>query len=158
MMAPNIYSGINESTTPSVLSNQLGGILQPDGAVESELTIALNLEGNCGYKLVWETVYEKNGSKQSWVDAQTGAVLKTIDTYAHNIAPTVNYMPQDMDDTFEGGVHSLVSAAGIAVLHPAALPRSEHSVHWSSRPTTTPTLMRLGQRHRQRLVFTSPIL
>jgi len=112
MMAPNIYSGINVSENPSVLSSQLDGILQPDGAVEHELAFALNLEGNCGYRLVWETLYEKNGPKQSWVDAQTGTVLKTIDTYAHNIAPTVNYGQQDLDDTFEGGVHSLVSGDG----------------------------------------------
>ncbi len=112
MLAPNIYSGINVGTNPSILSSQLGVILQPEGAVQSELAIALNLEGNCGYKLVWEAVYEKNGPKQSWVDAQTGTVLKTIDTYAHNIAPTVNYGQQDLDDTFEGGVHSLVSGDG----------------------------------------------
>jgi hypothetical protein len=120
MLAPNIYSGINVSTNPSILSSQLGGILQPDGAVESELAIALNLEGNCGYKLVWEAVYEKNGPKISWVDAQTGAVLKTFDTYANNNAPTVNYGQQDLDDTFEGGVQTLVSGDGIVSSAPGS--------------------------------------
>lgn len=121
MLAPNIYSGISVSTSPSILSSQLGSILQPDGAIESELAIALNLVGNCQYRLVWEAVYEKNGPKQSWVDAQTGAVMRTIDTYTHNIAPTVNYGAQDLDDTFEGGIHSLVSENGIVSTAPGVI-------------------------------------
>jgi len=120
ILAPNIYSEINVNANPNINANSLSSILNTESTITSELVIALNLTENCEYNLVWEARYTKEGSKISWIDAHSGALLGTIGTEAHNNAPTEIYGQQNLDDSVDGNVRNLESGNGIVTTAPGS--------------------------------------
>ncbi|MEZ4931418.1 MAG: M4 family metallopeptidase [Saprospiraceae bacterium] len=110
LIAPYIAADIDVSTTPTIDSSRLGTILSTSSQISFELMVSLDMEDDCEYHLVWEARYAVDGgSKISWVDAHTGAVLKTIDGYADLNAPTQVYGTKNLEDRVVSGTHSLIS-------------------------------------------------
>lgn len=68
-----------------------------------------NLLNDCTFRLTWKAKYTKNGGKVSWVDAQNGTILKTIEGGTGLSAPTKNYGNVQLDDINVGNLTSLIS-------------------------------------------------
>lgn len=119
MLSPHIVSGINLSVQPRIASTSLDSILNSsviqsgnqlsDEDVEAELIITHNLLNNCEYYLAWKTMYPHQGTKISWVDAQTGNVLKTVDGQINLTAPTEIYGNQNLNDNTVGNTTFLAT-------------------------------------------------
>jgi len=122
MIVPRIVTGINLDVQPTIASTYLDSILnnsvvQPgnqlsDADVEAELVIMHNLLNNCEYYLSWETKYPNEGTKISWIDAQTGNVLKTIEGQIDLNAPTEIYGDQNLNDNTVGNTTFLTTPDG----------------------------------------------
>ena len=107
MMAPHILTEISLNQNPSVSPTSLASILQVQNVASFKLLITHNLSNQCEYKLVWKTTYFKEYPKISWVDAQTGIILKTIDATMDINAPTVTYGTQNLNDRTVGNTTTL---------------------------------------------------
>lgn len=125
MLTPYIASGINLNAQPNISETGLKPILLAllhqsdtsihDLAISPELVITHNLLNDCSYRLTWKLGYTQNGSKLSWIDAHTGAILKTVATDMNINAPTEIYGVQNLNDHTVGNTTRLVSPDGSIV-------------------------------------------
>jgi len=117
MMAPHILTEISLNHNPTLPSTSLSTILEIQNEDNSKLLITHNLTNQCEYRLVWQVEYYKDYPKISWVDAHTGAVIRTIDSRAGHNAPTITYGPVSLTDRTVGPTTTLESPDGSIILY-----------------------------------------
>lgn len=127
MLTPYIASGIHLNAQPNISETGLKPILLAlvhqsdtsihDLAISPELVVTHNLLNDCAYRLTWKLGYAQNGSKLSWIDAYTGAILKTVATDMNINAPTEIYGIQNLNDHTVGNVTKLESPDGSIIAY-----------------------------------------
>jgi Zn-dependent metalloprotease len=117
MMAPHILTEISLNHNPTLPSTSVPAILQVQNVESSKLLITHNLTNQCEYRLVWRVAYHKDYSKISWVDAHSGAVIRTIDSRAGHNAPTITYGQQFLNDRTVGVTTTLETPDGSVILY-----------------------------------------
>lgn len=117
MITPHILTEISLNHNPTVPSTSLSTILEIQNEDNSKLLIIHNLTNQCEYRLVWQVEYYKDYPKISWVDAHTGAVIRTIDSRAGHNAPTITYGPVFLTDRTVGTTTTLESPDGSIILY-----------------------------------------
>lgn len=117
MMAPHILTEISLNHNPTIPSTNIPSILDVQNVQSSKLLITHNLTNQCEYKLVWRVAYNKDYSKISWIDAHSGALIRTIDSRAGHNAPTNTYGPQFLNDRTNGMTTTLETPDGSVILY-----------------------------------------
>jgi Zn-dependent metalloprotease len=98
MLAPNVLTGISLDTRPLIEESSIFEILKIEKTVKPELVITHNLTNRCEYTLTWQVTYFDGKSKISWIDAQTGSIIKTFNATMNHNAPTDTYGNQFLTD------------------------------------------------------------
>lgn len=114
MLSPYLFTEINIDVNPQIVETQLSAMLNVEEIKRTELIVE---QFNCSYRLIWKTDYHKDKSLTSWVDANTGFVLKTIESTQFKNAPTEDYGIQDLDDSEENNLTRLVSQDGSIITY-----------------------------------------
>jgi hypothetical protein len=117
MMAPHSLTEISLNHNPTVPSTNIPSILDVQNVESSKLLITHNLTNQCEYRLVWRVAYHKDYSKISWVDAHSGAIIRTIDSRAGHNAPTITYGQQFLNDRTIGTTTTLESPDGSVIVY-----------------------------------------
>lgn len=102
-LSANIAYDIDLDVVPNISKEKLTDILSEtfgmdSDNINSQLVISCNMFSDCSYKLTWRVEYVSNGSKISWIDAQNGKILKTIDGVSNMNAPTEIYGIRNLQD------------------------------------------------------------
>ena len=151
MMAPHILTEISLNHNPTVPTTNIPSILGVQNIENSILLVSHNLNNQCEYRLVWRVTYFKDYPKISWIDAHSGAVIRTIDSRAGHNAPTITYGPVFLTDRTEGVTTTLETPDGSVILYdfgnncpgnimPAnwpitAVPSTDNATEWTNEST-----------------------
>jgi len=114
MLSPYLFTEIDIDVNPQIVESQLSAILNVEEIKRTELIVE---QFNCSYRLIWKADYYKNKSLTSWVDANTGIEVKTIESTQFKNAPTEDYGIQDLDDSEEDNLTRLVSQDGSIITY-----------------------------------------
>lgn len=114
MLSPYLFTEIDIDVNSQIGESQLSRILNVEEIKRAELIVE---QFNCSYRLIWKTDYYKNKPLTSWVDANTGVVVKTIESTQFKNAPTEDYGTQDLDDSEENNLTRLVSQDGSIITY-----------------------------------------
>lgn len=114
MLSTYLFTEIDIEVNPQIVESQLSTILNVEEIKKTELIIE---QFNCSYRLIWKTDYYKNKSLTSWVDANSGVVVKTIESTQFKNAPTEDYGIHDLDDSEENNLTRLVSQDGSIITY-----------------------------------------
>jgi len=115
---PHLVTNINIQVLPQVQKNSLQNILNNslqtanNNGIEiltSELAISPNINNDCNLILTWKVIYNNIGTKTSWINANNGQLIKTIDNDIDLSAPTVNYGTKTLNDRTIGNTTTLES-------------------------------------------------
>lgn len=104
-LSPYILSDINIDINSKVERSAIKNLFHVSTLTSEELLITHNLDGNCGYRLMWQVSYFDGTPKTSWVDAKTGDLVKTINSTMYKNAPTEDYGVQNLDDNDQGNYY-----------------------------------------------------
>ena len=114
MLSPYLFTEIDIEVNPKIVKSQLPTIVNVEEINATELIVE---QFNCSYRLIWKTEYYKNRSLTSWVDANTGIVVKTIESTQFKNAPTEDYGIQNLDDSEKNNLTRLVSQDGSIITY-----------------------------------------
>ncbi len=111
LIRTNIFSEVDISTTPTktnILIAQILGIPSSEIHV-SDLSIYHHFKDSCDYNLGWRVDYtDSTGVNMiSWIDDQSGGVLRSLKQGMYLNAPTEDYDQKMLDDKNTSGVVSL---------------------------------------------------
>ncbi|MGB4840442.1 MAG: M4 family metallopeptidase [Saprospiraceae bacterium] len=96
LIVPHILSNIEINSGTNIIPNNFTQIFPNSSIIHTELIITHNLLNTCEYNLVWKVEYINVEAYISWVDANTGQILKTSNNRLEINAPTLNYGTQDL--------------------------------------------------------------
>lgn len=114
MLFSNLYFDIELSVSPDLGTQNINQLI--NNVRETELVISTNLSNNCEYKLAYVTKYTDQYSFNSWVDANTGELLKTRKSDPGLNAPLVtpSYPSTvNLNDRTLNNVTSLITDDGV---------------------------------------------
>lgn len=109
MLSPYLHTDINVSVNYQTSISQIPTILNVAEINNAELIIE---QFDCNFQLMWKVDFLDTVPKTSWVDANTGVVLKTIESRQCKNAPTVDYGTQDLNDSEQNFQTRLISQNG----------------------------------------------
>ena len=112
-MSPYVLSGFNDMSVEPTIDDS-ADILTALSISEFEyveLVVSTHLD-SCEYLLVYKVLYADTTMKISWIDADSGTVLETVDAYHLLDAPTENYGTRQMSDSQSGLFKVLQSEDG----------------------------------------------
>lgn len=109
LIVPHILSNIGINTGANIIPNNFTQIFPNSSIIHTELVITHNLLNTCDYNLVWKVEYINVEAYISWVDANTGQILKTCKNQLEINAPTLNYGTQNLNNKKTGNTTYLKS-------------------------------------------------
>ena len=118
-ISPAIATGIDINTTANFTQEDIVKKIENNFSVTvnniSELSIVWGLSEESIYNLTYKVDFRSEGkSYRKWIDALSGAVLKTANTSSNLFATTIHYCDQDLDDSpVPGGGTILETQDGI---------------------------------------------
>ncbi len=111
---PKIFRDIKIQTSAKITLDQIESTILKQDIVDSELLIS-PLFGD--YTLVWKISHNDDYPKTTWVDANNGTILKTIERKFNLLGCTQTYGVQTINDNTQGGVTTLESPNGDIVVY-----------------------------------------
>lgn len=110
---PHLITNLNIETKPSINQQAIRNKFKQSQVDLIELLIEPNLLSKCTPRLVYKVFHQEETPKITWVDANTGKILKSVDTKDDIMAPTASYGNRNLNDRTVGGTTTLESPDGV---------------------------------------------